>query len=134
MEDAAGGHAANILIVVDVGDQHLKRCIGVAFGGANIGFNHSKERFQIGGFNIDVQLGITELGAGVNHRKVQLIIRSVQFTEQVKDHVENFIRTRTGTVDLVDDNNRLEAEVKGLFQHETGLGHGAVQSIHQQQH
>ncbi len=83
---------------------------------------------------VHVQLGIAQLGAGVDHREIELVIGGVQFAEQVEDHVDHFVRARAGAVDLVDDHDRLEAEIEGFLQHETGLRHGAVQGIHQQQH
>ncbi len=133
VEDATGGDAADVVVVVDVGDQHLEGGLAVTLGGADVGLNHGEERLHSGGLGVHVQHGIAHLGAGIDHREVQLLIGGVQFTKQVKDHVENFVRAGTGAVDLVDDHDRLEPQVEGLLEHEAGLGHGAVQGVHQQQ-
>ena len=80
-----------------------------------------------------VKTSNTVQGRGVNHFEVQLFFGSTQVVEQVEDLVQNPVRTRAWTVNLVDDHDWTQAGFESLLGHETGLRHRAVLSVNQQQ-
>ncbi|EJX06427.1 hypothetical protein EVA_05464 [gut metagenome] len=69
----------------------------------------------------------------VNHREVQLIFRGAQLIEEVEGLVDHPVRTSSRTVDLIDDDNRLQASSQSLTGYEAGLRHRAFNRVNQQQ-
>ena len=80
------------------------------------------------------QPGIAVAARGVEHREIELLVIGVEQHEQVEHFVEHFERARVGTVDLVDDDDRLEAERERLAGDELGLRHRAFGGVDQQDH
>ncbi len=81
-----------------------------------------------------VQTGNTVQGRSVDDFEVQLFFGGTQVVEQVEYLVQDPVRTRAWTVNLVDDHDRTQAGFESLLGHETGLRHRAVLGIDQQQH
>ena len=78
--------------------------------------------------------GITGAAAGVERREVELLVVGFEVEEQLEDFVEHFGRARVGAVDLVDDDDRLEAERQRLAGDELGLRHRSFGGVDQQDH
>src|SRR5256714_13171632 len=78
--------------------------------------------------------GKTIPGAGVDDRKIELLIARFQFDEEIKDQVERFARFRVLSVDLVNDDDGLETILQRLAQNETSLRLRSVVGIDYQQH
>ena len=74
------------------------------------------------------------LGAGVEHREIQLVLDRVEVDEQVVDLVQDFLDARVGPIDLVDDDDRRQAPLERLPQHEAGLRQRPFRRVDQQQH
>ncbi len=83
---------------------------------------------------LDVDLGVALLGAGIDHREIQLLVRGVQRNEKIEDQIQHLVRRGVVAVNFVDDNNGLGPGLQGLAQDETGLGLGTVGGIDHQQH
>ena len=66
--------------------------------------------------------------------EVELVVVGFQRQEQVEDRFQRFLGLRVGAVDLVDDDDGLEAELQRLGEHELGLRHDAFGRIDQQHH
>ena len=73
------------------------------------------------------------LGRPVQDREVELLFAGVERREQVEHLVDDFGRARVGTVDLVDDDDRLEADLERLGDHEFGLRQRALGGVDQHQ-
>ena len=71
---------------------------------------------------------------GVDDREVELLVGGAELVEQVEGVVDDPVGAGARTVDLVDHDDRLEAEGQGLAGHEAGLGHRAFDRVDQQQH
>jgi CheY-like chemotaxis protein len=71
---------------------------------------------------------------GVHHREIQLLVGGAEAVEQIEGLVEHPARTRLVAIDLVDDDDRTQAVLERLLRDETGLRHGPVHRVHQQQH
>ncbi len=72
------------------------------------------------------------LGVGVEDGEVELLFLGVEIDKEVVNLVENFLRTRVGTVDLVDDENRLQIRFERLAEHVTRLRQRAFAGIDEQ--
>ncbi len=70
----------------------------------------------------------------VQHGEIQLAVVGPQFDEQVEGLVEGPVRVGLGTVDLVDDDDRLEPQLQGPHRDVAGLRHGPLVRVDQQQH
>ena len=73
------------------------------------------------------------LGRPVQDREVELLLAGVERREQVEHLVDDFGRARVGTVDLVDDDDRLQADLERLGDHEFGLRQRAFGGVDQHQ-
>ena len=73
------------------------------------------------------------LGRAVEDREVELLVGRVERGEQVEHLVEHFGRPRVRAVDLVDHDDRLEAELERLGDHELGLRQRALGGVDQHQ-
>jgi len=93
-----------------------------------------EERPQVGARLRHVAGGGAGLGAGIDDREVELILRRVEIDEEVVDLVQHFLDARVGPVDLVDDDDRREAALERLAQHEAGLRQRPLRGVHQEHH
>ena len=67
-------------------------------------------------------------------RKIQLLVRRPQIGKQVKNFVLNLNRSGIRPVNLVNDDNRAQAQFQGFTDHEFCLGEGALGRINQNNH
>ena len=63
------------------------------------------------------------LGRAVEDGKVELLVGGVERGEEIEDLVDDLARPRVGLVDLVDADDRLQADLQRLADHELGLRH-----------
>src|SRR6202000_1030851 len=56
----------------------------------------------------------------------------VEVEEQLEDRVVYLVRPAIGLVDLVDDDDGLQVELEGFLKDETGLGHGSLKGVDQE--
>ena len=78
--------------------------------------------------------GAALLGRGVDHREVELLVAGAELDQQVEDLVQHRGRALLGPVDLVHHQDRAQAVLERLAQHEARLRHHAFHRVHQQQH
>jgi len=131
--DAADADAANELIVVHRGHQHLEGSLGVALGRLDGAQQGVEQGDQVSAGYIGVKACSAITATAEQHGAVQLLVGSTQIHQQVEDLVDDFLDAGIGTVDLVDGDNKAQILLQSLLQHETGLGHAALSSVHQQQ-
>ena len=132
LEDAGDGDAAEVLGVVEVGDEDLERCFRVADSGRNGLDDRLEERLKIGAGNGHVRRGCAVLGDAVEDGKIELVFFGIEIDEEIVDFVQDFLNARVGAVDLVDDHHGLELGGEGLGQHVAGLGQRAFGCIDQE--
>ncbi len=63
------------------------------------------------------------LGGTVDDGEIELVVGRVQRGEEIEDVVDDFGRARVVLVDLVDTDDRLQADLQRLADHEFGLRH-----------
>ena len=135
VEDASDGDAAEVVARVEVGDEHLQR--RVEHRRAAAARCRRWRRTAAAGPRPATsrrQRRRARLGAGVEHRKVELLLGRVEIDEEVEDLVQDFLEPRVGPVDLVDDDDRRQPPLERLPQHEAGLRQRPLGRVDQQQH
>ena len=75
---------------------------------------------------------VTGAAAGVERREIELLVIGLEVEEQLEHLVEHFGGARVGAVDLVDDDDRLEAERERLAGDELGLRHRPFGGVDEQ--
>src|SRR5208282_2856172 len=132
IKNASDGEAAEIVAVVEIRDQDLKRAVGVSLrsrDGVNDGF---KQQTQVLARRSLMNGGGACLGIGIEDGEVELLFLGVEIDKEVVNFVENFLRAGVGTVDLVDDENRLQVRLERLAEHVASLRQRAFAGIYQQ--
>jgi len=132
--DAADADAANELIVVHRGHQHLEGSFRVALGRLDGAQQGVEQGDQVGARHIRVQAGGAVTAAAEQDGALQLLVGGTQIHQQVQHLIDDFLDAGIGTVDLVDSHHQAQVLLQSLLQHKAGLGHAALGSVHQQQH
>ncbi len=83
---------------------------------------------------LSVRPGIAVAAAGVEHREIELLVIGLERQEQFETFVEHFGGAGVGAVDLVDDDDRLEAQRERLAGDELGLRHRPFGGVDEQDH
>ena len=78
--------------------------------------------------------GIAGATARIERGEIELLVVRLKIEEQLEHLVEHFGGTRVRAVDLIDDDDRLEAKRERLAGHELGLRHRTFGRIDQQDH
>ena len=139
--DGAGVHAtdadtADEVGVVDGHALHGERGVLVNLGCGHVVDDHVEQRVHVHVAVVGVKAGKAIHGAGVDHvlhGELELVVGGTQVGHEVQAVVVGLLGVGARTIDLVDDDHDLEAGVDSVTQHETGLGHGALKSVDQQQ-
>ena len=121
VEDARDGEAAEVVGVVEIGDEDLDGAFGIALGDGDGLDDLLEEGLKIGAGNGGIGGRGAQLAVGVEHGKVEHGLVGVEVDEEVVDLVQNLLRAGVGTVDLVDDDHRGEPGFEGLREHVAGL-------------
>src|SRR5690606_31886493 len=116
--DAADTDNANVVVVVQLGDLHLQRTIKINIRSRYVIDNRLIQRGHVCRHIFVIQTRNTIQRRSVDDREVQLLVGRVKGHEQVKHLINNPVRTCARTVNLVDNNNRLQAMGKCFFGHE----------------
>src|SRR5262249_9477343 len=96
VEDAANGEAAEVVGVVEVGDEHLQVALGRTGRDRNGRNDEVEERHQVRAGLGEVHRGGAELAVGVDDGKVEDGLVRVKVDEEVVDLVEDLLRARVG--------------------------------------
>ena len=130
--DLADADPADILVIVNGGNQHLGLRFGVALGRGDIVNDRLEQGLHAGADTAQIQCRDAGLGRREHEGALDLFITGAQIHQQLQDLVDDFHRTRAGTVDLVDTDNDRQVQGHGLAQDEPGLGHGTFKSVNDQ--
>ena len=87
---------------------------------------------QTGPFTVQRMIRPASAPRGVHRWEIKLFVRRTKVGEKVKTLIQRAVRFAIGLVDLVDHNDRTQAQLQGLGCHEFSLGHRAFGRIYQQ--
>ena len=131
--DAADRDAAHVVVVVEVRHQELQRLGRIAGRGRHAVVDRLEEIGHPALAVVAVEGGPAIAAAGEEHREVERQVIGAQLDQQVEDLVHDRVGAALGAVALVDDHDRLQADLERLLQHEARLRHGALERVDQQQ-
>ena len=132
--DPAGQQTAEEGIALDQHVQDLERLVllGDLFRLRHMVDDQVEQRAQVVRGLVQVQRRPAGPARGVDVREVQLLVGRADGGEQVEGGVVDLVGIGVGAVDLVDAQDRTQAHLQGLGQHEFGLGHDALFGVDQQ--
>ena len=133
-EHLAHGHAADVVIPLDVGNEHGKRCLWIGLGLGDELDDFIEQRDAVLFLVVRVIHEIPVAGRAINEGRVELVLGGVEVEEEFQHLVVHLERIRERAVDLVDDHDRLESLGQRLAQDEAGLRLRAAEGVHDQQH
>ncbi len=129
----AHGDTAHVGRVFERGDEHLGR----AFYHGRFGYlvdDGVQQRDERVGRLVPFVRHPALFGRAVDRLVVELLLGGVEREHQIENLLVDHFGAAVGFVDLVDDHDGFLAQRQRLLQHEAGLGHGALESVDEQQH
>ena len=130
--DAADADPADVVVVVERGDEHLHGSGGIAGRSGNIVDDRLKQRHEVFTHLVRAEGGGALAGGAEDRRGIKLLLGRVEVEQKLQDLVHDLVDAGVGAVDLVHDHDDAVAELEGLLQHEAGLGHRALSRVHEQ--
>ena len=88
----AEGNSAEVIGVIQVRHEHLETVAGLRARRRDMFDDGLEQRFHRAAGVLDVDLGVAVLGAGIDHREIQLLIGGVQGNEKIKHQVQHLVR------------------------------------------
>mmetsp|Transcript_5914 Transcript_5914/g.16562 ORF Transcript_5914/g.16562 Transcript_5914/m.16562 type:complete len:439 (+) Transcript_5914:770-2086(+) len=123
-----------VLIIIQRAHLHARRARHIHLGRWHLPHDGLEQRLQI-------PCQVTRLVPGnathtrrIHHRKITLLIASLQLAEQIEHRVDDVVRPCSWTVNLVHHDDHLFVQRQRLPQHKARLRHRTLDRIHQQQH
>src|SRR6266511_3418882 len=133
-DDAPERNSSQVIAVIQIRDEHLKERLARNFWRRDMLHNRLEKRRHVFVVFVQFAYGKTVLRAGVNDWEIELLVGRFQFDEEIENLVQDFVRARVFSVDLIDDNNRLQFVLHRLAQNKTGLRLRSVVGIDNEQH
>src|SRR5206468_4492853 len=120
-DDTPKRNSSEVIAVIEIRHEHLKEWLTRNFWRRHMSHDGLKERRHVVVVFVQFADGKTVLRTGVNDSEIELIVACLQFDEKIENLVQDLVRARVFSVDLVDDNNRLQFVLQRLAQHKTRL-------------
>ena len=128
----ADADAAHVFVVVDGADQDLGELVRIPLGRRDVLHDGLKQRLHVHVAVVHVISCPAGAGAGKDKGAVQLTVIRLEIHKKLEDLVHDLRRACLGTVALVHADHHVQVQLQSLLQDETGLGHGALESIDHQ--
>src|SRR5204863_6808750 len=120
-DDAPERNSSQVIAVIQIRYEHLKEWLIRNFWRRHMLHDRLEKRRHVFVAFVQFAHGKTVLRAGVNNREIELLVGRFQFDEEIENLVQDFVWARVFSVDLVDDNNRLQFVLQRLAQDKTRL-------------
>ena len=141
--DAAAMHAADadlahVARVVERADLKHQGAVGIVVTDGDVLDDvvedgaHVADLLEL--FDVGRVTGKAVESGGVDHGEVELVFRGTELVEEVERLVDDPVGTGARAVDLVDDDDGLEALGESLAGHEARLRHRAFNGVDEEQH
>ena len=129
--DTSDPDPAHVLVVVQKRRLELKRGSNVGLRGRDGLDDRLEERIHAFLLRVDVlvQRGGHVQRGSIDDREFELVVIGTEVHEEFEDLVQRPLGIRTGPVDLVDDDDRLQVIGDRLLEDETRLRHRAIEGI-----
>ncbi len=134
MAHATERQAADVGGGVEIGDERLKRMLGIVHRGGDVLQQQVHQRSEVGADGALLQRRPAGASVGVDDRELDLALVGVEVQKQLVDLVDDLPDPRVRAVDLVDHEDHRELRVECLAQHEARLRERALACVNEQQH
>src|SRR5262249_17618609 len=121
-------------VAVEGGGGELESELGIEARGRDGRHQRVEEGRERLGVVVEGELGDALARVGVEHGKLELLLRRVEVDEEIVDLVEDLGGARVLAVDLVDDHLRRQPCLQRLLQHEARLGQRSFRGVHEEEH
>ena len=111
----------------------LQRLLWIAHGGRNVPQDRIEERLHVVALGFHVWLGVAAHATAKQVREIALVVVGTQLKEQVENLVDSYLGVNASPVNLVYENDRAQPFFECFFKHKSGLGHGPLVGINNQQ-
>src|SRR6185436_9573106 len=133
-QDFSEGDAAQVIAVVEVGDQDLETVSSAGAWRRDVFHDGVEERFHGAAEVVEFEFRVTGLGAAVDEWEIQLLVGRIKGHEQLKNLIEYTLGIGVLAIDFVDDHDGLGARLQGLAQHKPSLRLRTLRRVHHQKH
>ena len=130
---AADSNTAHITVVVETGDQHLRRA-RILFRRRDVLDDSVHQVREVSRRLAPVGRNPALLGTTVQRLEIKLVVRGIEVAHQVEYLFLHLVRTAVQLVYFVDNYDGFEAQLQCFLQHKSRLRHCAFESIDEQQH
>ena len=131
--DAADTDLADVVVVVDCGEQDLQGRVVVLIRRGDLLYDRVKDGLHIVLHLVRLIARLAVARGGIDDREVQLLLACAELDEQLQRFVHDLIGTRLGAIHLIDDDDALFIEFQSLAEHEPRLRHTALERVDQKQ-
>ena len=132
VEDAADCDAAQVVAVIQIGDQQLQYSFRISGRTRNVLDDGVEKRLQIVRLVLEIHLGDAKFAVGIDDRKIELVFVGIQIDEEIVDLIEHFLYAGIRAIDFIDHHNRLQLRFQRFHQNVTRLWQRAFARVHKQ--
>ena len=132
-ENAADGQPAEVVRIVDVGDDHLVRRVA-DFRRRDVLEDRVEEGPQIARLRVGIPRDVAQPAGAVEDLELEVVLFGREREEEIVDFLLDLLRPRVGAVDLVDQHDRPLAAFEGLLQDEPRLRQRAFGGVDEEEH
>ena len=130
--DAADGDVAEVVVVVERGHAHRQRRVTSAAGGGTFSRIRSSSGAEVLALVLEILHRPALAARGVDDREVELRVGRAERAEEIEGRVDGALGIAARAVDLVDDQDRAQAQRERLAGHEAGLRHRPFVGVDEQ--
>ena len=128
---SADTYSANVIVVVDRGNEELKLAVLISLGCGNIGKYLFKKGNEVCACNVGILGSSTCSARAVEHRAVKLLVGGVEIDKKLKYLVLDLAETGIGLVYLVDNDDDSVVKLKRSLKNEASLRHRALSRVNE---
>src|SRR5205823_5740895 len=133
-DDTPERNSSEIIAVIQIRHQHLKKWLARNFWRWHMLDDRLKERRHVLVVFMQLTHSKAILRARVNDWEIELLIARFQFDKKIENHVDDPMRSCVFSIDLIDDNDRLEFVLQRLAQNKARLRLRPIVRIDHEQH
>src|SRR5206468_12602125 len=115
-DDTPERNSSEIIAVIQIRHEHLKKWLRGNLRRRDVAHDCFKKRRHDVAVVVQFAHGVTVFGARVNDREIELLIARFQFDKKIENHIDDSTRSCVFSVDLINDNDRLEFVLHRLSQ------------------
>ena len=129
--DTSDTYSSDELVIVDRGNEKLKRVLLVTVGSRHIFQNSVKKRSQVCTGSVRIEGCGTCSARAEEHRRIELLVGRIKLKKKLKHLVAYLVKTGIGTVYLINNDDDSVIHGKSLFKHEASLGHRSLSRVNE---